>query len=260
MIRAVFLDIDGTLVSLKTHRADPRDITALAAARKNGVKLFVATGRHVGVPEEGYVLDGLFHHFDGFVCLTGQYCYLADGTVVRKVPISRRDLTVALEMVRLGHACTFNNGSQLRITHVDDVVRAFNARIALPIPPVGALDPARETLSATFYMDARTEHELLLPKLLDSDTVSWTDGIVDIVPRGGGKQNGIQAMADHFGIPISEVMAIGDGNNDLTMIEYAGVGVAMGGSPQHVKDAADFVTLDCEDAGISAAFKQYTII
>ena len=44
------------------------------------------------------------------------------------------------------------------------------------------------------------------------------------------------------------------------MIEYAGVGVAMGGSPQHVKDAADFVTLPCEDAGIYAAFKQYAVI
>ena len=65
-----FFDIDGTLVSFKTHQIPKETIHALHELRKKDIKLFIATGRHHSM----ITLDNVFQ-FDGYVTLNGQYCY-----------------------------------------------------------------------------------------------------------------------------------------------------------------------------------------
>ena len=70
MTKAIFFDIDGTLVSFKTHQIPKETIHALHELRKKDIKLFIATGRHHSM----ITLDNVFQ-FDGYVTLNGQYCY-----------------------------------------------------------------------------------------------------------------------------------------------------------------------------------------
>lgn len=63
----------------------------------------------------------------------------------------------------------------------------------------------------------------------------------------------MRKMMEHFGIPMEDSVAFGDGDNDIAMLRGAGVGVAMGNAPQNVKDAADMVTDDVTCDGVAKA-------
>ena len=82
----------------------------------------------------------------------------------------------------------------------------------------------------------------------------------DVIPAIGGKAAGIQYILQHFGISQNEIMAFGDGNNDIDMLRYANVGVAMGNAGSEVKRQADYVTADVDNDGIWRALKHYEVL
>ena len=88
----------------------------------------------------------------------------------------------------------------------------------------------------------------------------WTDSFADIIPAGGGKKEGLRHMLEKYGLDRSECMAFGDGGNDISMLDYAEIGVAMGNSPDSVKAVADHVTESVDQDGICAALRRYGIL
>lgn len=82
---------------------------------------------------------------------------------------------------------------------------------------------------------------------------------LEIMNREASKANALQVIADHYGIHRKETMAIGDSYNDIDMIEWAGLGVAMGNAFAQVKDAADYVTLSNEEAGVAEAIRRFIL-
>lgn len=261
MIKAVFLDIDGTLISTKNHRPALKTWQALLAAKENGILLFLATGRHLAVPEEGYVLDLLPDCFDGYVGLTGHYCRSSDGTVVLKSPLHPQDTQMIKELAKqhcIPYTYTYENA--LFINLVNAQVRAHNQSIGLPIPSVREMDCTQDVYSITLYVDRKTEHDILRPALQHSTTVSWTDGITDICNKEGGKRAGIRAMMRHFHLSPQEIMAVGDSDNDLSMMEEAGIAVSMGNGTEKIKQAADYIAATCEADGIWDAFTHFHLI
>ncbi|MCI9264099.1 MAG: Cof-type HAD-IIB family hydrolase [Oscillospiraceae bacterium] len=261
MIRAVFLDVDGTLVSTRTHLPSPRTVQALLEARERGILLFVATGRHTRIPEEGYIMDLLPDCFDGYVCLTGHYCFTREGEVVLKHPLDPGDVARTKELSEeLEVPYTYAYEDRVLISRVNERVREHNASIELPIPEVGEMDPERDVYAITLYMDREAEMGRLRPLLRHSTTVSWTRGITDVCSLEGGKKAGIQAMMARFGLSPQEVMGVGDSENDLSMFECVGTAVAMGNATPEVKAAAGYVTGDCEEGGIYQAFSHFGLI
>lgn len=261
MIQAVFLDIDGTLVSVRTHKPAPGTAEALLAAKEKGIKLFVATGRHTAVREEGYILDLLPDCFDGFVAMTGQYCYTRGGETVLKAPLDSEDVRTIMEVAdRYDIPYTFCYADKVYISCVNDLVLRHNASIGLPVPAVHRLDPQRDVYAITMYIDPVLEEAVLRPRLRHSATVSWMGGISDLYAVNGGKRAGIEAMLAHFGIPKENAMGIGDSDNDLSMLESVGIPVAMGNSTPRVKAMAEYITATCEEDGIYHAFLHYGII
>ena len=82
MIRLIFCDVDGTLVSFRTHTIPASTLEALHALRAKGIKLFLATGRHQAMLRS---VQELFP-FDGCVTLSGQYCFVGS-RVLRSSPM-----------------------------------------------------------------------------------------------------------------------------------------------------------------------------
>jgi len=74
---------------------------------------------------------------------------------------------------------------------------------------------------------------------------------------GGGKDVGIRAICEHLGISQGETMAFGDGENDVSMIRYAHIGVAMGNASDFVKAQADFVAGDVDADGLAGAVEHF---
>lgn len=87
MIKAIMLDVDGTLVSFETHKVLPSSVDALRKIHDGGIRIVIATGRAAGDLHE--IADV---PYDGIIALNGADCVLRDGTVIRKHLIPKDDL------------------------------------------------------------------------------------------------------------------------------------------------------------------------
>ena len=76
---------------------------------------------------------------------------------------------------------------------------------------------------------------------------------------GISKGRGLMALAERLGLALDEVMAVGDSGNDLTMLEAAGLGVAMGNATEEIKQAADVITADNNHDGVAEAIEKYVL-
>ena len=83
------------------------------------------------------------------------------------------------------------------------------------------------------------------------------DFFVDVNPREVNKGKGVAILARHLSVPMEQVMCIGDNENDLEMVEMAGIGVAMGNAVETVKCAADYVACDNDHAGVAEAIHRF---
>jgi Cof subfamily protein (haloacid dehalogenase superfamily) len=83
--------------------------------------------------------------------------------------------------------------------------------------------------------------------------------MVEILPPGSSKGTALGQLLKDLKIAPENVMAIGDAENDIEMIELVGVGVAMGQADQHVKDAADYVTGTCDQDGVAQAIERFVL-
>lgn len=258
MIKAVFFDIDGTLVSFKTHRISPAVLDGLHRLQAKGVKLFIATGRQQETAE-GAV--GVFP-FDGYITVSGQFCFAGDQVLWDNPipPDSARHLIGLLE--RSGSPCVFLEGMQSHTVNPNPRLDLFPEQLNIPIPPV---IPIREMLDRKFYQAVAfyTKEEQqaagadFFPGL---DVLRWHPAFVDVVAPGGGKDRGMDVLLDHFGIDLSETMAFGDGENDLPMLRHAHIGVAMGNADELVKKQADYITGSVDEDGILSALVHFGLI
>jgi hypothetical protein len=83
---------------------------------------------------------------------------------------------------------------------------------------------------------------------------------MDVVPEGGSKSVGIDAICRSYGIAPDETMAFGDGQNDIEMLRHAGIGVVMGNAAEEVQAAADYVTASVDEDGVSRALRHFGLI
>jgi hypothetical protein len=260
MIKAVFCDVDNTLTSSKTRTIPASALEAIHKARKNGVKVFAATGRHTRTYEEGKILQGIA--LDGYVAVNGQLCYLPDDTIIHKAVLDPQDVTVVLRLAQeMNFACCLVEMDKIYLTSIDENVRSFHEMIKIPFPVVTSAEGAehRDVLSVAPYIDYETE-VLITHHLRNSEIVRFNPFNCDVIPRTGGKDVGMHAILDYFGVPIEQAMAIGDGQNDISMLKAAGVGVAIGQCKPEVMEAADYHAPEADEDGIWHAFEKYGII
>lgn len=92
------------------------------------------------------------------------------------------------------------------------------------------------------------------------EATRWTSLFADVVPAGGSKRVGMEKMLEYFGISREQTMAFGDGGNDIPMLEFAGIGVAMGNAAEEVARSADFVTRSVDENGIEYALEHFGLL
>ena len=93
-----------------------------------------------------------------------------------------------------------------------------------------------------------------------SEATRWNPLFTDVIPRGSSKSVGIDKMLEHFGIALDETMAFGDGGNDISMLQHAGIGVAMGNAGDEVKKVADYVTSSVDEDGVINALRHFGVL
>lgn len=258
MIKAIFFDIDGTLVSFNTHRMSERLKECLHKLHSKGIKLFISSGRARLVMNN---LDGF--PFDGYVAMNGAETTL-NGEVIDSHPLSREvSLQVAEIAERENVSCWVFADNIAGINHSSPEALEVAGQINL-YPPcfLDLSEVARNhtVYEYTIFFDEERERRLLHPVLKDVSYTRWHPYFLDIVPEGLSKSYGASKILERIGATREECIAFGDGGNDIPIIEYAGIGVAMGNATDDVKAAADYVTDTVDEDGIISALEHFGVI
>lgn len=261
MVKVIFFDIDGTLLSLKSHQVPESSRRALEALRKKGIKLFLATGRS---PAWLDTIEGMLDFkFDGYVMLNGQYC-IYEGKVLRDVPIPVESLESLLPYIEENKiACEFVEEGHMYINLLNERVLNFREKIGGTGYDTQVEDLSRihshNTYQLLAYVDEEDEKEFL-DHMPNCKMLRWCPEFADVVIADGGKDKGIEIVLDYMKVSKDECMAFGDGGNDIAMLKYVGRGIAMGNANPPVKEIADFVTRDIDDDGIEYALKYFGVL
>lgn len=256
MIKAAFFDIDGTLLSYKTKRVCDSAKAAIARLQEKGILCIVATGRHMIQMSKLPVAD---IPFDAFVMLNGQLVLDKQQNVLFDVPIEGKAKAFLVEKFNdHTYPAIIIEEKDMYLNYVTDHVEKVHEIIAIAKPELSDYKGGN-IYQVCAYL--RPEDEHLVDEIREDVVMTgWHYGGKDIIAAGGGKMTGIKRYLEHTGIAREEIIAFGDAENDLEMIRYAGIGVAMGNGSEEVKAAADFVTADIDDNGIEKALKHYNLI
>ena len=248
--RLVALDVDGTLVG-HDNSLSPRIRDAVRRVVDAGVHVVISTGR--SWPGTSDVLQRLGLPPSLAVMSNGAVVAATDPfEVVRQVTFDARavveaalrlhpDAIVAVEDVGRGYRVTraFPDGEMTGPVRVEPVERL----VAEPVTRVVIRDPNAEA----------ADFERLASALGYQGVeyfVGWTAWL-DIAPHNVTKADGLRVVCERLGVDAREVLAVGDGSNDIDMLRWAGRGVAMGQALNPVRDAADHVTASVEHDGLA---------
>ena len=255
-IKAIFFDVDGTLLSHSQNDVPQSTRVAIRELRKRGVQTVVATGRHM-VEFEQLPVGNI--KFDAYLTLNGNLRLDTNRKVYAGTPIDNGEMEILARIFQARKVPFVLIGEQDRyINYVNETVIRTQAETKGTVPSVGKYKGEKVYQILAFVPEREKE---ILDNLLDECQItSWNDTGIDIIPREGGKSAGIQKYLEETGITREEIMAFGDGENDIEMLKFAGIGVAMGNASDEVKAAADYVTDTVDKDGIAKALKHFGLI
>jgi len=255
-IKAVFFDVDGTLLSHTTHSVPESTKRAVQDLRKNGIQTVVCTGRDMGAYSR-LPMGGLY--FDGYLSLNGDLLLDSHRNIYAGIPIDQGEMEVLAQAFKGKHIPFALIGeNRVYLNYINDTVVKTLSGEMIDVPEVDTYKGEKIYQILAFVPDHQKQ---ILSSILDKCKVtSWNDTGIDIIPADGGKAAGIRKYLELHGLDRSEAMAFGDGENDIEMIKLAGVGVAMGNATDATKAAADYVTASVDDDGIEKALKHFGLI
>jgi HAD superfamily hydrolase (TIGR01484 family) len=254
--RLVALDIDGTLVDWH-ERMSQRVIDAVQAALRAEAHVVLSTGRSVaGI---GHIIERLGLRSGHTVASNGAVTFShppievtstvtfdprpAVEAVLEHVP----DALLAVEVIGSGYRVNrhFPDGEITGEIWIESVEQL----VSQPVTRVIIRDP-----------ESSVEEFMELADSLGLHGTNYFVGYtawLDLAPEGVSKASGLSQVADRLGVDVADVLAIGDGRNDLEMLAWAGRGVAMGQAPDEVKAVADDVTETLENDGVAVELEQW---
>ena len=256
MLKAVFFDIDGTLVSFNTHRIPTSAVEAVSRIRRQGVKVFIATGRPRPFINN---LAGL--EYDGIVSVNGACCFTAEGEVISQKPVPKADIERLVEDAK-AHPMPIAFATHDRAIAVNpDEAMGHLAQVFslldLRLPEIRPIEDAlsMEVLQVIAFFTKEQEGRIMQEVLKGCDANRWHPYFADCVAKGINKATGIDDICKYYGIKLKDTAAFGDGGNDIAMLSHAGIGIAMGNAAEEVQASADMVTDSVDENGIANALK-----
>ncbi len=270
--KAVFLDVDGTLVD-EGGRVPQSAQQAVRDARVNGHLVFLCTGRSVAElwPE---ILD---IGFDGLVAAAGAYVRVRDEVLIDQAfperdvrhihdYLTSQDITFYLQ----GHDriyATRRVQERLRqlIGTADGSARLESGLFRFIEGIEVDADPLRVPITKAIYLDSPVPLDAVRTELGGAcDVIPCSVALFpdsgEVMLPGVHKATGIDALTRHLGIDQADTIAIGDSHNDLEMLAHVALGVAMGNAPLVVQQAADELTTRPEEDGIQRTFVRHGLV
>lgn len=267
MYKLIALDMDGTLLNSDKIITE-KTKTALDFARAKGVKVVLASGRPI---------DGLRRYLEELNLVdTDEYVLSYNGclvqetktdAIIHEVGLKGKDLKYIYDIsTKLGVNIHAFSSKQGLITPKNSKYTEFEARlnnIDINIVDFNEIDSEENIIKIMIIDEPEILDEaiLKLPKEAYEkyNIVKSTPHFLEIINKNGNKGEGLRALAKHLNISKEEIIAVGDAGNDLEMIGYAGLGVAMENATEDVKKIANYQTTSNNDDGIVKVIEKYIV-
>ncbi len=266
MYKLIAVDMDGTLLKEDKTISD-RTKRAIFKAKQKGVKVVLASGRP---------LEGLTNYLEELDLISEEdYVLSFNGSIVQNTKtkkIIRKNILKGENLIELYeiaqqigvniHAFSNEGCITPKMSKYSELEGAINHI------PVIEMDYAtiqkEEDIIKVMMVDEPEILEEAIQKLPSHLYEKYTivrsaPYFLEFLSKHSGKGVGIEALAHHLGIPNEQVICIGDAGNDLDMIEFAGLGVAMGNAFEEVKTAANYITKNNQEDGVAHVIQKFIL-
>ena len=276
-IKLICIDMDGTLLNSKNEVTE-RNKEALRKAKELGVNIAITTGRLYCSAKYYSDLIGID---TAVLASNGAYIKTSDDAKVIETPLPKDIVLKIYNIVKkYGLSANYNSWDTLirenRIpeTHAYSIMNKDlpdEKKVKFLIDTKdfpNALKNFKGNILKSIVIDDRPNKDnLWAAKKEIKETfgdmlhvVSSGDDNFEVIVNTTSKGKAVAYLAEHLKINQSEVMCIGDSENDLSMITYAGIGVAMGNGSELVKEAADYVTDTNDNSGVAKVIEQFVLL
>ena len=261
--KMIAVDMDGTLLG-SDRKISARNARAIRSAVDRGIRFVLATGRPIqGVRDyaDSLGLDGAVITYNGAVIVD-----LATEEILFEQSMNKDDAALA---IKLGQEydttmCIWSGG-QLYVNKLND--RAYDYMNISGVDPV--LVEEFDTLiqrgitKVLWYDDVdmigRMPSEMAKQPFRETSFCLSRPFFIEFFSSKASKAAAISRLCEMHGIKPEEVITIGDAPNDISMIEFAGLGVAMGNAHDEVKAAAKYVTVSNDEDGVAAVIEKFVL-
>ena len=265
MIKMVVSDMDGTLLNSNLEISQ-ENLQAIEALREKGIRFCIATGRPEQLVKE-YIEP--LRMKDPMIMYNGSVIGhpFQDGSLY-ELKLEKEDIKSIISY------CEEHNIIYMPYTK-DKIISKPNYRVDF----FEKRNELLEDKNKCVFEDIRELDEILRNNvnkilLIENDEekfrkakafvsqfpqfeiASSQTGFIDINPQGASKGNALKILANHFGYKLEEIVAIGDQDNDVSMLEVAGISVAMENASKNAKNAADYVTVSNNESGVAKWIKE----
>lgn len=261
MIKMVAVDLDGTLLNSQIEMT-ARTEAALKQAMDQGVQIILATGKtrasaraiieRLNLTTPGVYIQGLsIHNGDGSV----RYQQTLDATVAQTVIAyaEQQNYTLIVYSGADIFVRELNQHTHILIDYHETAPQAIGSMIGFdrPINKMLFIDEPTTIENIHAYLSASVNGSASLARSMPF--------IVEILPSGASKGKGLQLVAEDMQIAPKHILAIGDGENDIEMLQYAGIGVAVSNAMPRVKEVADYVVGTNDEDGVAEAIERFVL-
>lgn len=253
----IFVDFDGTIIDHGTNSIPESTKEAIRLLQANGHEVILNTGR---VPSLFYGVDKELN-IESYIAANGRYV-VHDGEVIFNKFI---DKEVVKELAKVAFDSKIDiafESSKDYVLHsnFNDLSNKFSETFHLEYPEVKHNYHLENDIyqMVLFYNNPDyKKFEKMFPTLHFNFSNQYG---LDVNEKGGLKELGIKVFIEKLGIDIEDTIAIGDGHNDISMIEFVNVGISMGNGVKELKLAADIITEDVDKDGFYNVFKKLNLI
>ena len=258
--KALFFDVDGTLLSEKSRTVPESAVKAISQARKNGHLVFINSGRT-------YCLLGSIEQMveaDGYLCGCGTQVMIEGKTVFSKQISRERGNQIKKDLLshNLDGCLEAKEAIYFRKEHSRfPQLEQIRKNVREQAVECDWLEREIDFDKMCVYADELSDKDGFFKTMEeDFEIIDRGGQLYEIIPKGYSKATAVQCVLDYYQMPLEDAYVFGDSTNDLAMFQYAKNAVLMGEHSKELEPYATFVTKKVEEDGIAYAMEQLGLI
>ena len=260
MIKTAFFDLDGTVTDPISHTIPASTIEAIEKLQAKGIKAYVSSGRSYAMV---VTIDGINQvKWDGYICNNGATVYDKEGNLITAKYFTTEQVNALIDKCKKENLtvtlCTPNYF--LAPLGVDKNMITAHNFFGEALPKFIKPYANENVFMAMAYAPIDYPYETFSKDVTGLQAVPNRSTYADIILKNMSKAEGLKGISETLNINKDEMIAFGDESNDLEMLEYAGISVAMGNANDKVKSICSYITTNVDDDGIMNACKHFNLI